>query len=286
MSLKALGIYRETLHSPEREFDDREILRLTGEELKSQGLDVTLAKPEDLTDAAWWSEPKYDFVFIMCEKEAILKRLEAWERKGVTVVNPIQGIWNTYRFNTLDRVQSAKVPFPKSQLVSTAGDPSAELKNFEQGGAFVPLWIKRGDVHNTQKGDVTLARSLDEVKGLFASFQTRGIAQAVLQDHLEGDLVKFYGVGSNGQDVWHRWFYHKAQDLKKYPFHEPTLKKVFFSGAQALNLEVFGGDAVVTPKGEVFLIDLNAWPSFALFRDHASKAIARHLLSKLTVKSA
>ena len=285
MSLHAIGIYRETLHSPAREFDDVEILRLTGLELEKEGFKVTMKRAEELTDAAWWNETRPDFAFIMCEKEAILHRLEEWEKRGVAVVNPIQGIWNTYRFRMLDLVQSHKVPFPKSQLVSTASDPEAELKNFYKDGQFQNLWIKRGDVHNTQKDDVFLAKSLDDVRKSFERFQTRGVVQAVLQEHIEGDLVKFYGVGQS-QEVWYQWFYHKNQDLKKHPFHEPTLRKVFFTAAKALKLEVFGGDAVVTPKGDIYLIDINAWPSFALFRDHASKAIARHLTSKLITRVA
>ena len=38
-------------------------------------------------------------------------------------------------------------------------------------------------------------------------------------------------------------------------------------------LEVYGGDAIVTAAGELVLLDLNAWPSFALYRDEAA---ARH----------
>ena len=51
--------------------------------------------------------------------------------------------------------------------------------------------------------------------------------------------------------------------------------------AQALELEVWGGDAIVTPAGEIFVIDVNAWPSFALFRDEAADHIAAHLAARL-----
>jgi D-alanine-D-alanine ligase-like ATP-grasp enzyme len=50
----------------------------------------------------------------------------------------------------------------------------------------------------------------------------------------------------------------------------------------ALGLEVYGGDAIVTPAGEIFLIDINAWPSFALYREEASLQIARLLLGCLS----
>ena len=46
-------------------------------------------------------------------------------------------------------------------------------------------------------------------------------------------------------------------------------------------LDVWGGDAIVTPDGEIFVIDVNAWPSFALFRDEAADHIAAHLAARL-----
>jgi hypothetical protein len=36
----------------------------------------------------------------------------------------------------------------------------------------------------------------------------------------------------------------------------------------------------VGPDGSVVLIDLNAWPSFALYRDTAAVLIASHLASR------
>ena len=47
--------------------------------------------------------------------------------------------------------------------------------------------------------------------------------------------------------------------------------------AAALGLEVYGGDVIVTPSGNIVLLDLNAWPSFALYRDEAAVAIASYL---------
>jgi len=47
--------------------------------------------------------------------------------------------------------------------------------------------------------------------------------------------------------------------------------------ALALGLDVYGGDAIVTPASEIVLLDVNAWPSFALYRDEASLAIASYL---------
>ena len=269
----AVGIFRETLHSPEREFDDLEILRLTGRRLSEQGLNVILKKPEEVLQDGLPEDAQPDIFFVMCEQVKILSVLEAWEKKGATLVNRIEGILNTYRHRMTPLLKDAKVSMPKSDLVSTSKPVQGV-----QG-----IWVKRGDVHNTQKGDVFFAKTENEVNDSLKSFHSRGISQAVLQEHVPGDLVKFYGIGdpSGEGSFWFKWFYHKNQDLKKYPFSEESLKALTRAAARSLGLEVFGGDAIIAADGRMVLIDLNAWPSFALFRDEASLAISGCLLSKL-----
>ncbi len=277
-----IAIYRETLHSPQRVFDDFEILRLTGEVLRSEGVEVEFVRPEQIaSSAAWWNENRPEIVFLMCEQERLLRRLAEWEKRGSILINSVGAIRNTYRNRMIPLLSASAVLFPRSELIATVTSLwEKQLQSFFRNG-MGPLWVKRGDVHNTQKGDVTLARSPEEVRGLILAFQSRGVAQAALQEHIEGDLIKLYGIGQSG-DAWFRWFYHKEQRLKHHAFSEQVLRDTFFCAAKVLDLEVFGGDAVVAPDGSVHLIDINAWPSFALFREEASEAIARHILSKIS----
>ena len=51
--------------------------------------------------------------------------------------------------------------------------------------------------------------------------------------------------------------------------------------AKAVKVEVFGGDAIVTPVGKIYIIDINSWPSFARVRAEASVQIARRLRLRL-----
>ena len=60
-----------------------------------------------------------------------------------------------------------------------------------------------------------------------------------------------------------------------------TLRDIACRAASALGLDIWGGDAIVTPAGEIFLIDVNAWPSFALYREEAADRIAAHLAARL-----
>ena len=57
-------------------------------------------------------------------------------------------------------------------------------------------------------------------------------------------------------------------------FDPARLSEAASGAAAALGLEVFGGDAIIKADGEPMIIDLNAWPSYALYRDRAAQAIA------------
>lgn len=268
------GIFREHQHSPGREFDDAEILRLTAKHVEAAGYQVRLTAPKDLgeTDA-----PPPSLVFLMCERVETLGFLEPLAASGIPHVNPLQAVLNTYRTRLISLLTASGVPTPESHILpSELSDP----------GLPSPVWVKRGDVHNTQSGDVVFARSPEELQGAMASLHQRGIPNVVLQQHVPGDLIKFYGVrqpgGENPDGTWFRWFYHRDQELARHPFSEGTLRRVAQRAAHAIGLEVYGGDVIVTPAGDVFLIDINAWPSFALYREEASWHIARWLLSRLT----
>jgi hypothetical protein len=285
----AWGVYRELAHSPGRETDDALILRAAGERLESQGFQVLLKTSDEVLEAAASSSPPPPFLFVMCERPEVLAALARWEAKGVCQVNPTEGILNTYRDRTLALFERAGIPFPASLLVETAVDaagkgnsPRAPSGSEDLSG----LWIKRGDVHNTEPGDVLRVESTEQALDALRALARRGVRRAVLQEHADGDLVKFYGVGRSSASAapagisWFEWFYHRDQILRGYAFDAARLADAASRAAAALRLEVFGGDAIVGPDGSVVLIDLNAWPSFALYRDTAAVLIASHLASR------
>jgi hypothetical protein len=99
-----------------------------------------------------------------------------------------------------------------------------------------------------------------------------------VQRHTDGDLIKFYGVGP-GQ--WFTWFYHDPSTARRLPFELEDLAAQAELAASAVRVEIFGGDAIVTPDGKIFVIDINSWPSFARVRAEASVQIARRLRARL-----
>ena len=278
------GVYRELAHSPGRETDDALILRATAAALEERGFPVELRSAEELpeTEDAAGVPP---FLFVMCERPAAVERLASWERRGARIVNRPEAIRNTDRERTLERFARQAIAFPESVLVATDGRAGAGAA-LAAAPAF-PLWIKRGDVHATQAGDVSRADSPEELSAGLARLASRGIARAVLQEHVPGDLIKFYGVAGEtdgAAPAWFQWFYHRDQVLANHAFGEEALRTLVGRAAAALGLEVFGGDAIAGPGGRLVLIDLNAWPSFALYRDAAAPRIADALAARFRRK--
>jgi hypothetical protein len=272
------GVYRERAHSPGRESDDAEILRLTAKELEARGFAVSLKDPDDIGDPV---DPPPAAMFLMCERLAALELLRRGEAGGGRLVNAPGAILDTYRERALALWAAAGIPFPPSVVVPTAPWPG---RCRMPGGPL--LWVKRADVHNTRDGDVACVGSATALEAALAGLSRRGIARAVVQQHVEGDLLKFYGIGTapgpDGRAPWFRHFYHRGQDLRGHAFDAGALARLARRAAAVLGLEVFGGDVIVTSGGHLTLIDLNAWPSFALYRDEAAWEIARHLARRFT----
>ena len=276
----AWGIFRELEHSPGRETDDALILRGVAARLEENGFSVTLKTAEEV--ASGESDPP-PFLFVMCERPEILRSLDLWEERGTFVVNRPEAIRNTNRHRTAALFARDGIPFPASVLVSTSErDPVGPSGTADLTGC----WIKRGDAHKTQTSDVVRAR--DRADGIEAlrDLSRRGIPRALLQEHVPGDLVKFYGLGAaaphpeTGAAGWFEWFYHRDQVLARHPFDADRLASDARRAAGALGLEVWGGDAVVGRDGIPILIDLNAWPSFALYRETAAPRIAAWIAAR------
>ena len=256
--LACVGVLREPAHSPGRVEDDAAIMRRVGEALSERGFRVELIAADALTESTAAN------LFIMCERGAVLDRLAAMEKAGSVVVNAPGAIRNTYRHRMVELFARHRVPAPVSWVVATDANKPRPADC---------AWVKRYDFHATQRDDVMYAASETGWREALRRFAERGIPFVVAQEHVAGDLVKFYGVrnsaGTRDAD-WFQWFYHRDKGMLGHAFDPARLSKAALAAAAALGLEIFGGDAVIQANGEPMIIDLNAWPSYALYRDRAA----------------
>jgi hypothetical protein len=270
------GIFRETSHSPGREDDDAAILLATAGKLAERGFEVATCEADDAAEALRTPGSR---IFSMCEQHGIIDALRKAEDAGSVIVNRPGAVLNTYRHKTVELFIKANISAPPSRIV--AADPQTPPPAF-------PVWVKRYDFHATQPGDVLFAANDEDWRRALGSFAGRGIPFVIVQDHVAGDLIKFYGVHHPNvtAPTWFVWFYHRDQTLSGHAFDEVVLQNAASAAAAALGVEIFGGDAIVGADGRPAIIDLNAWPSYALYRDAASEAISNHLAWRFTQQAA
>jgi hypothetical protein len=258
-------------HSPGRIDDDGAIIKSVAEGLAQRGFSVELV-PADAADAAF--ETPCANIFVMCERGALLDRLKAAEKAGSIIVNSPDAIRNTYRHRMVELFARHHVSAPASHIVAT---------NASKPRPAACVWVKRYDFHATQPDDVMYTASQDGWHEALHRFARRGIPFIVAQEHVAGDLVKFYGVrnGAAATDAsWFEWFYHRDKGMLGHSFEVSCLRQAALGAAAALRLEIFGGDAIIQANGEPTIIDLNAWPSFARYRNQAARVIAGHLVER------
>jgi glutathione synthase/RimK-type ligase-like ATP-grasp enzyme len=209
-----------------------------------------------------------DFVLTMAQSPESLKKLESWESTA-SIVNSVEGVRNCYRVLMVEKLKGAGVCFPASLTLSLDDLVSSEFSPMPY-----PFWIKRGDVHAMASGDVVFVRFQKEFRHALEHFEREQLKTLVIQEHIEGDVFKFYGVRGNG---FFRIFLQNKQSVKD----DSLVLKVRTNAivaAEVLELEVFGGDVVLDGNGGLHLIDMNDWPSFSACTDEASEAIAEYII--------
>ena len=270
---------RAGAYSPNHIGNDAAIFNLTVDHLRQAGYEVNVYSEEQLRQGAV-TEP---VIVNMCREAASIRILQQKEQEGALVINSGFGIDNCTREKMTRLLLGAGVPYPESLMVGTDENVADRL---EEGG-FIPCWIKRGDFHAMHKEDVSYVRHAEEAQEILSEYALRGIRRAVINKHLVGDLIKFYGV--DGTDFFH-WFYPFDSGHSKYgleaingkarglSFSLDRLKEICHNACRELKVTVYGGDCIVTPEGEILIIDFNDWPSFAPCRSQAAPHIAAAII--------
>lgn len=265
---RLLGLYREKQYSPGRhQSNDALLLDQIAHRLREREFSVDLMTLEEANGA----RSEAALVFSMCQGRAALESLAGWEQEGVRIINSPRSALNTHRDRLPALLVEARIPFPQTHLVNTDENADAHSLDLDAG-----IWLKRGDVHASVTADVQWIDSRNRLEAGLADFSRRGINLAALQAHRAGDEIKFYGVAGG---AFFHWYYSGSP--RKHRFDSADLQELGNKAAVAAGLDIFGGDVIVAPTGELTLIDLNDWPSFAPCRERASYAIADFITKRV-----
>ena len=264
------GIAREAVYSPGKVDADRAILEAAAKALARRGASVRLLEPEQVDDAGDGT----DLVFAMCQGPQALAGLRRLEAAGLPVVHRAEAIEACHRVRMLGLLEAAGVARPEARLVASER-PGPEALAWVDALGAAGVWVKRGDVHATEPGDVSRAVGASEAARALQALSRRGVAAAVLEAHLEGPTFKFYGVVGTG-------FFRAFEGEEAAPSAPaPAWVALAEAGARALGLGVYGGDLIVDLSGRPWLVDVNDWPSFSRCRPDAAEAISQYLLARL-----
>ncbi|MDE6008717.1 MAG: hypothetical protein K2J48_05285 [Muribaculaceae bacterium] len=278
--IEIAGVMRAGAYSPNHIGNDAAIFNAAADELRKRGCVVNIYSEEQFRER----DIKEDVVMNMCREQASIHKLQALEDEGKLVINSGYGIENCTRERMTRILLGNKIPYPDSLIVNTNENVTEDLKK----AGFTSCWIKRGDFHAMHKEDVSYCRHPEEAQEVLHEYFYRGIKRAVINRHLIGDLIKFYGV--SGQPFFH-WFYPFDEGHSKYGleaingksrglhFDEAYLKDMCQKAGEILDVKIYGGDCIVDPDGTIRIIDFNDWPSFAPCRHEAAPYIAKCVLA-------
>lgn len=254
--MKIVAIARDKRFSPHSVEKDRVILQAVVEGLQQPVVwtDEAQVQTEGL--------PPADLYLTMARSTAVLQQLAEVEKAGKRVVNTAESVVQCVRSVLRRALQAHAIPLPPTE--GNAG-----------------YWLKRGDASAQEQGDVVFCRDKEALAMQQQLFVQRGVTDWVVEAHLPGDLLKFYGVAGG----FFRYFYPSDDGMSKfgneqhnglahhYAFDAAQLQAMVEQVAALTGVEVYGGDVIVAPSGEFFLIDFNDWPSFSRCLEAAAKAI-------------
>ena len=274
------GIVRGNCYSPNHVGNDAAVFNETIRHLELAGYEVTTYTEEDVLNR----EVLEPVIFTMARSKEVVEKLKEYENRGAVVVNSGYGISNCTREQMTRLLVDNNIPHPRSIITPTKDHHIAQRLK-EEG--MDNCWIKRGDFHAIHREDVTYVRHIEEAEGILSEYALRGIPNAVINEHLVGDLVNFYGVA--GSDFFY-WFYPFNMNHSKFgheqingkatgiAFSVEDMHAICERSAQVLKVKIYGGDCIISPEGEIRIIDFNDWPSFAPCRDQAAPHIARCII--------
>lgn len=276
---KIIGISRSHRFSPGSEERDATIFNAVRNLLEQRGFTVSVVSEDEFLYningvADFLSD--YCAVFSMARDVRALKILSEAEDVGMPVINSPKRLLKMTRMAQATLFHAAGIPIPRTFFLSQEYEMPSGVK--------FPCWLKRSDVCAQTAGDVRFIEHRAVLAEALTDFRQRGVPEALLCEHEEGDLIKFYGVADTS------FFYYtyptRPGSFSKfgleaingaphdYAFSPAHLKECADRAAQLCGIPVYGGDCVVRADGSFSFIDFNDWPSFSACAKEAAVFIA------------
>ncbi len=272
--MRYLGVSRAVLYSPGRVSGDAAIFRAVASELERRGHEVSCMTEQELVNKG--IPAGVDGIFQMCRSAEALDVLSG---ASVPVINSVQAVVSCSRATQV-RILQGNGLIPDSMICSTDAVPA--------GWNTYPCWIKRADSHAVDKDDVVYASCKAECSEALRALAARGLGECVIQAHVKGWIVKFYGVrGAGLTDCYAssaadgKFGLERYNDSPEQAYVDVEILTAAAERAAALlGVDVYGGDAIVGPDGSITIIDFNDWPSFRSCTVGAALRIAELIIAK------
>ena len=280
--IKILGIRRAHEHSLNNVDKDEAVLKSVMYGLSSYYKDLYIIDEESIDSIDYGS----NVLINMCRRKSSLAKLRQCEGEGKLVINSVDSIEKCAREKMIVTFREKAIPQPDSLIINTHDNIVELLRDHD----LKKFWIKRGDGQTQEREDIICCGSHEEAQALLERYRRRNIDTVVVSEHLEGDLVKFYGV--RGQPFFY-WFYPEAEGYDKFgdgkkketvAYHKFDLTRLKFIASKAsevLGLDIYGGDCIIGPSGDIRIIDFNDWPSFSPCREEAVGYIVKNIVSQI-----
>jgi hypothetical protein len=211
-------------------------------------------------------------VLAFTKEEKSITELEKAETNGITVINSPESIANCNRTNQAIILQESGIAYPESILLDSKSPVSDALARLKSD----IVWLKSNKKGDNSSPDILCsARNQIHCMATLREFQMNHVEQVVVQENIQGDIIRFYGIRESG---YFYWTYKETVNLTK--FAKSSLFSLADSAAWLLGLVFYGGQAVVKENGEIVIIDMDAFPDFAPVREQASEHAAKFILSK------
>lgn len=277
-------IARHPRFSPNSEARDAALFRAIVMNFALQGVNVTT-----LDEAVFENRPPQfadsPLILSMARSEAALIALTQAEKSGATILNSPSALQNARRTDFQRWFAAAESAAPHWHISQLTPQLLPTLP--------YPLWWKRNTTATTAADDVQFSENPAQLSALLAQHPDE---DALVMEHIVGQLVKFYGV--SGTKFFH-CAAHQPNSFSKFgheahnhceaseanaPISSATLRSLHAAAsdvAQQSGFTIYGGDGIIRADGSFVFIDFNDFPSFSPCQPEAAAAIVERSLNLL-----